>query len=155
MKLDNIDIAIINSLTQDDRKSFRHIAKEINVSTPTVESHFTRMKSIGLIKNIEPVLDLSKIENHVSVLVYLKSDPSYSMNIASNLSSFVEIKDIYMITGEYNMVLKLSVGSVEQLEEFVRHKISKIEGIKLLSYHVITKIIKDDHSILITEGIIS
>jgi DNA-binding Lrp family transcriptional regulator len=49
MKLDNIDIAIINSLMQDGRKSFRQIAKEIRVSTPTVESHFTRMKDIGLI----------------------------------------------------------------------------------------------------------
>jgi DNA-binding Lrp family transcriptional regulator len=50
MELDRIDIAIINSLIQDGRKSFRQIAKEIKVSTPTVESHFTRMKDIGLIK---------------------------------------------------------------------------------------------------------
>jgi DNA-binding Lrp family transcriptional regulator len=60
MKLDNIDISIINSLMQDGRKSFRQIAKEIRVSTPTVESHFNRMKAIGLIKNVEPILDLEK-----------------------------------------------------------------------------------------------
>jgi DNA-binding Lrp family transcriptional regulator len=47
MKLDNIDIAIINSLMQNGRKSFRQIAKETKVSTPTVESHFARMKDIG------------------------------------------------------------------------------------------------------------
>jgi DNA-binding Lrp family transcriptional regulator len=50
MELDRIDIAIINSLIQDGRKSFRQIAKEIKVSTPTVESHFTRMNDIVLIK---------------------------------------------------------------------------------------------------------
>jgi DNA-binding Lrp family transcriptional regulator len=69
MKLDNIDIAIINSLMQDGRKSFRQIAKETKVSTPTFESHFSRMKDIGLIKNIEPVLNLNKIENQVHALV--------------------------------------------------------------------------------------
>lgn len=35
IKLDNIDFAIITSLMQDGRKSFRQISREINVSTPT------------------------------------------------------------------------------------------------------------------------
>ncbi|MGI8832297.1 MAG: Lrp/AsnC family transcriptional regulator, partial [Nitrososphaeraceae archaeon] len=153
MKLDNIDIAIINSLMQDGRKSFRQIAKETKVSTPTVESHFSRMKDIGLIKNIEPVLDLNKIENQIHALVYLKVDPSYSINIASRLSSFPVVKDVYTTTGEYSIAIKLSLNSVEGLEEFVRQNVSSIEGIKSLSYHIITKIIKEDHSTRITEGL--
>ncbi|MGH9879376.1 MAG: AsnC family protein, partial [Nitrososphaerales archaeon] len=44
MHLDKIDIGIINSLMQDGRKSFRQIARETKVSTPTVESRFSRMK---------------------------------------------------------------------------------------------------------------
>lgn len=153
MKLDNIDIAIINSLMQNGRKSFRQIAKETKVSTPTVESHFTRMKDIGLIKNIEPILDLSKIESQVHALVYLKVDSSYSMSIADSLSSLEEVKDVYMTTGEYNMALKLNLNYLEQLEEFVRQKISLMEGITSLSYHIITKIIKEDHRMRITEGL--
>lgn len=131
----------------------RQIAKETKVSTPTVESHFTRMKDIGLIKNIEPILDLSKIESQVHALVYLKVDSSYSMSIAESLSSLVEVKDVYTTTGEYNMTLKLNLDSVERLEEFVRQKISLIEGIKSLSYDVITRIIKEDHRTRITEGL--
>jgi len=153
MKLDNIDIAIINSLMQDGRKSFRQIAKETKVSTSTVESHFTRMKDIGLIKNIEPVLDLNKIESQVHALVYLKVDPPYSMNITTRLSSFAEVKDVYTITGEYNMALKLNLDSVEGLEEFVRQNVFPIEGIKSLSYNIITRIIKEDHSMRITKGL--
>jgi DNA-binding Lrp family transcriptional regulator len=48
---------------KDGRKSFRQIAKEIGVSTPTVEARFSRMKSIGVIKSIEPILDIDIIEN--------------------------------------------------------------------------------------------
>jgi Lrp/AsnC family transcriptional regulator for asnA, asnC and gidA len=153
MKLDNIDIAIINSLMQNGRKSFRQIAKETKVSTPTVESHFVRMKDIGLIKNIEPILDLDKIENQVHALLYLRVDPSYSISIVGRLSSLAEVKSVYTTTGEYNIASKLSLNSVEGLEEFVRQKISVIEGIKSLSYHIITKIIKEDHSTQITEGL--
>jgi DNA-binding Lrp family transcriptional regulator len=68
-KLDSVDIAIINSLMQNGRKSFRQIAKEIHVSTPTVESHFSRMISMGIIKNIEPIFNIDKIENQISALV--------------------------------------------------------------------------------------
>lgn len=153
MKLDNIDIAIINSLMQDGRKSFRQIAKETKVSTPTVESHFSRMKDIGLIKNIEPVLDLNKIENQVHALLYLKVDPSYTMKIVTGLSSFAVVKDVYTTTGEYSIAIKLSLNSIEGLEEFVRQNISSIEGVKSLFYHIVTKIIKEDHSTKITEGL--
>jgi DNA-binding Lrp family transcriptional regulator len=50
-ELDKIDLAIISSLMKDGRKSFRQIAREIKVSTPTVESRFNKMKiDLGIIK---------------------------------------------------------------------------------------------------------
>jgi Lrp/AsnC family transcriptional regulator for asnA, asnC and gidA len=153
MELDRIDIAIINSLIQDGRKSFRQIAKEIKVSTPTVESHFTRMNDIVLIKKIGLILDLDKMENQVHALVYIKTNPSYSISTAATLSSFSEVKDVYTTTGGSNITGKLSLNSIEELEEFVRQKISIIEGIESLYYHIITRIIKEDHTTRISEGL--
>ena len=91
-KLDKIDLAIINSLMADGRKSFRQIAKEIRVSTPTVEAHFSRMRSMGLIKNIEPILDTDIIENQLSALVFLKTNLAQSVHIADELS--IRIADL-------------------------------------------------------------
>lgn len=45
-KLDRMDLAITTSLMSDGRKSFRQIAKEIGVSTPTVEKRFSRKDAI-------------------------------------------------------------------------------------------------------------
>lgn len=61
IKLDSIDTAILNVLSKDGRKSFRQIARDIGASTPTVKLRYERLVSIGLIKLIAPVLDLSKI----------------------------------------------------------------------------------------------
>lgn len=61
IKLDSIDTAILNALSKDGRKSFRQIAREIGASTPTVKLRYERLVSVGLIKAIAPVLDLSKI----------------------------------------------------------------------------------------------
>jgi Lrp/AsnC family leucine-responsive transcriptional regulator len=62
VKLDDTDIAILKSLMQDARKSFRAISREIKVSAPTVKSRYQRLVNIGLIKSVKPELDVSKID---------------------------------------------------------------------------------------------
>ncbi len=138
---------------QNGRKSFRQIAKEINVSTPTIGSHFSRMMSMEIIKNIEPIFNIDKIENQISALVYLKTNPSCSIDIANKLSLLSEVKDVYMTTGKHNIIVKIIAERLQYIEEFIREKISIIEGVKSASYQIITRIIKDDHSIPIKEGI--
>lgn len=61
IKLDSIDTAILNALSKDGRKSFRQMAREIGASAPTVKLRYERLVSVGLIKSVSPVLDLSKI----------------------------------------------------------------------------------------------
>jgi DNA-binding Lrp family transcriptional regulator len=58
---DNTDVAILKSLMEDDRKSFRAISREIKVSTPTVKSRYERLVNIGLTKSVKPEIDLSKV----------------------------------------------------------------------------------------------
>jgi DNA-binding Lrp family transcriptional regulator len=59
--LDNMDIAILKSLMEDGRKSFRAISRKIKVSTPTVKSRYERLINMGLIKSVKPEIDLSKV----------------------------------------------------------------------------------------------
>ena len=59
--LDNTDVAILKSLMEDGRKSFRAISREIKVSTPPVKSRYERLVNIGLIKSVKPEIDLSKV----------------------------------------------------------------------------------------------
>jgi Lrp/AsnC family leucine-responsive transcriptional regulator len=62
-QLDDIDIAIIESLIKDGRKSFRQISREIKISTPTVQARYERLVNVGLIKSVSPVIDLGMLEN--------------------------------------------------------------------------------------------
>ena len=60
--LDDTDIAILKSLIEDGRKSFRAISREIKVSKPTVKSRYERLVNIGLVKSVKPEIDLSKVD---------------------------------------------------------------------------------------------
>lgn len=60
-ELDEIDTAIISSLMEDGRKSFRAISRELKISTPTIKARYERLVNIGLIKSVRPEIDITKI----------------------------------------------------------------------------------------------
>jgi Lrp/AsnC family leucine-responsive transcriptional regulator len=57
--LTDTDIAVLRSLLDDGRKSFRQISKEIGVTTPTVKARFSRLVDMGVIRSVSPILDLN------------------------------------------------------------------------------------------------
>ena len=59
--LTDTDIAILRSLFDDGRKSFRQISKEIDVTTPTVKARFNRLVDMGVVRSVSPILDLNKL----------------------------------------------------------------------------------------------
>ncbi len=85
---DDIDIAIIESLIKDGRKSFRQISREIKVSTPTVQSRYERLVNVGLIKSISPIIDLGMLENKTEKhfeSIKVKSPKKHDVKITKNM----------------------------------------------------------------------
>lgn len=152
MNLDRVDILIINSLMEDGRKSFRQVSREINVSAPTVELRFNRMKKLGVIKNIEPIFDVEKIDDVIVGLVYIKANPLESTNVINNLTLISEIKSIFTITGDYNILIKIIAKDLNQINEIINSKIYHIKGIVSVSSQIITKTIKDESSFTLKES---
>jgi Lrp/AsnC family leucine-responsive transcriptional regulator len=60
--LDDTDVAILESLSKDGRKSFRQISRELKISTPTVKARYERLVNVGLIKAVLPVIDFDRLE---------------------------------------------------------------------------------------------
>lgn len=64
IKLDDTDIALLESLIKDGRKSFNQVSREIKISTPTVKARYDRLVNVGLIKAVTLDLDLGKLEKN-------------------------------------------------------------------------------------------
>jgi DNA-binding Lrp family transcriptional regulator len=62
IKLDETDIALLESLIKNGRKSFNKVAREIKTSAPTVKARYNRLVNVGLIKAVTLDLDLGKLE---------------------------------------------------------------------------------------------
>ena len=61
-RLTDADVAILNALLKDGRKSFRQISRETGISTPTVKARYDRLLNIGFIKSVSPILDFKKVD---------------------------------------------------------------------------------------------
>jgi DNA-binding Lrp family transcriptional regulator len=151
--LDKIDNAILQSLMKDGRKSLRQIAKEIGVSTPTVELRFKRMRNTGLIKKIAPILDTNKVELGIMAFLFIRVLASKSLDVAKQLSELEEVRNIFTTSGDYNMILRVAVDKPESLEALIRKKISTIDGIKSVSSQLITRIVKDEQDVVVKPGV--
>jgi DNA-binding Lrp family transcriptional regulator len=88
VQLDQTDHAIIKVLAKDGRKSFRQIARETGISTPTAKARFTRLVNIGFLKSVSPIFDWSKIDDNAN----LSSQVHSSVNNKSKVGKNMKIK---------------------------------------------------------------
>jgi len=67
LQLDKIDTAILKSLLQDGRKSFRQISRDTGMTTPTVKARYEKLVNVGFIKGVLPIFDFEKIESNAAI----------------------------------------------------------------------------------------
>jgi DNA-binding Lrp family transcriptional regulator len=61
VELDEIDLAILGELIEDARRSYREIAKRLNISVGTVAARVKRMEALGVIKGYSAMVDYEKL----------------------------------------------------------------------------------------------
>ena len=90
-ELDDVDIGIVRSLQEDGRKSFRQIARELDISTPTVQARFLRLVNIGLIKSVSPVIDSTNVvDEQKGQIKTCDCNESHDVNLKSGM--YVKMK---------------------------------------------------------------
>ena len=151
LKLDKTDIAILKSLMEDGRRSFRKIASQVGVSTPTVESRVRRMIKSGIIRKITPILDIDKVERGVAALIMLKVPLSKVASVAASLAPLEEVRSIFVATGEANMIVRVVTHSIDRLQDFLDSTIAPLEGVSMVSSQVITRTLKDEQGVALFE----
>lgn len=96
IKLDEIDIALLESLIKDGRKSFNQVSREIKVSTPTVKARYDRLVNVGLIKAVTLDLDSGKLESKTGErLGHLKEKTIKSHGIKFGKGMIIELSCDY------------------------------------------------------------
>lgn len=144
MKSDPIDAKIIKALLDDGRASYREIARRTSLTTPTVSARMARMLKAGVIKKFVPVLSANAANRGVLVFIHLLIPGRSAERVAENLAKLQEVEGVYMGNGETNIVIKVALEKIYDVQPFIRTHILSQKGVDVSSSFVITSVVKEE-----------
>ncbi|MDP7323578.1 MAG: Lrp/AsnC family transcriptional regulator [Candidatus Woesearchaeota archaeon] len=141
MQLDNRDKSIIATLKDNSRLSIRDIAKQTKIRPSTVHDRIVKLKKENIIEKFTLKLNNKAVEENFIVVMLIKTKPSKVFN--QQLLDNKHVKEVFGITGEYDIMLKLKFKDVEEFNDFVL-KFRKEENVITTMTMVATATIKEE-----------
>ncbi len=141
IKIDVIDLKILDLLKEDSRKSFNEISQQIGKTEATVRRRVNKLKEDGIIKKYTIEYN---INTNPKTFVTIKIEPDFKeiKQILRELVGLDEITDIWRLSGDCGLFIKVKIPSIEQFNPFIEEKVAQIKGIKIIETCFITDIIK-------------
>ena len=139
--MDAIDLKILEELKEDSRKSFNLIADVVGKTEATVRRRVNKLLEDEIIKKFTIEYNVnSKPKTRATV----KIEPDFKeiKNTLKELTEIEEITDIWRLSGECGLFIKVEIESIEKFNPLIEEKISQIKGVKIMETCFITDIIK-------------
>ena len=115
--VDERDRAILDELKRDGRASVRTLAKRLGMRPSTVHQHMKRLKEDGVIRKYTIAVDHAQLGEELVVFM-LVSGPS-SKYLDRRLLGNHYVHEVFGVTGEYDVMLKLRFPGIQEFNEFV------------------------------------
>ncbi len=131
-EIDETDREILDVLMQDASRSIADIARELRMPRPTVQYRVQKMRERGVIRAIRAIPDYAKLGKPVTafVLVTFLPNPDVSQReLADKISKLAGVHEIHVISGEWDLLLKVRAGSMEELGRMVIDKLRAMKGV--------------------------
>lgn len=142
MKLDEKDHQIIGLLKENSRFSVRDIAKKTGIRPSTVHQRIKKLVNGGIIERFTLKLNNKAIgENFIVFMLVLGKPTEY---VGETLLTHKNIKEVFGITGEYDMLFKLKFKDVEEFNDFVLNFRKLNKNVEKTLTMVVTTTLKED-----------
>jgi Lrp/AsnC family transcriptional regulator for asnA, asnC and gidA len=125
---DEIDRGILRQLQEDGRRSFREIARAIDVSERTVRTRVRRMQDTGLLRFLAFV-DPRQVEDGVLALVLLRVRVEAHDQVVETLTSWQEVTYVSTLMGRADIYAQVVCRDNEELWHLVGQRLRGLDGV--------------------------
>jgi DNA-binding Lrp family transcriptional regulator len=137
-RLDERDIAILALVQRDSNLTAREIARKIDSPITTVFAKIKRMEQQGIIKGYRAVLDPKKLDYTTTAFILAsvtygtknEGPPFSQRDKAAEIAKFPEVQEVHIITGDWDLLIKIREKDVDSIGRFVIDKLRFIKGIE-------------------------
>jgi Lrp/AsnC family leucine-responsive transcriptional regulator len=138
VKLDEKDLAILSLIQENSKLTARQIAQRIDAPITTVFAKTKRMEELGVIRQYRAILAPETLDAGTAAFVLASvsyrtkaGEASVSQRtVAEEIAKFPEVQEVYIITGDWDLLVKLRAESVDAVGKFVVDKLRLIEGLE-------------------------
>ncbi len=118
--LDEKDDHILEVLKHDSSLSIQQISRKTSIPIATVHHRLKKLKKDGIIKRFTIVLDKAKLGRKMAAYVLVKATPkSDHIVLLHELIKHDFVEDGSAITGEFDIILKVRIADIDELDRFV------------------------------------
>jgi len=136
-RLDEKELDILDLLQKNCRMTAKEIAHTIDSPVTTVFAKVKKMEELGIIKDYKAILDAQKLDRGTTAFIFasvsyrLEEEASLSQRkIANEIAKFPEVQEAHIITGDWDILIKVKEKDVGAIGKFVIDKLRMVKGIE-------------------------
>ena len=133
MKIDPIDIRILNELQNDSSHSNVELAKRVHLSPSPCLMRVKALKDKGVIRNYVALADpkILGLGLNVFISISLKEQSKEALaEFEQRISEHDEVMECYLMTGDSDYLIRVAVADMGALEKFILEQLTPIPGIE-------------------------
>lgn len=132
LPLDMADIRILDALQVDGRITNIELSEQIGLSPSPCLRRVKQLESVGVIRGYVALVDPAALGLSVTAFVRVRlsqQDDLHLRQFEETVAELPEVMECYLMTGDSDYQLRVLVKSLEDFEEFLRRKLTRIKGI--------------------------
>lgn len=130
--LDAIDRRILSELLKDGRLSHQDLSERVGLSPTPCARRVRQLQDEGYITGYAALLDEAKMGFGFSIFVSVKLDRQVDERLVSfekAVALYPEVVDCWLMTGNRDYLLRVSVSGLEEFERFLTARLTKVPGV--------------------------
>lgn len=140
--LDELDRKIIRQLSQDGRRPYRQIARELGVAEGTVRLRATRLMENGYIR-IAAVGNALQLGVEVMAVTLLRVEPRSIAEVAKELATYSNVRFVAASFGSADIIIQTLHRSQKELHRFLTQTLpSAMPAIKSMETFQLAEVLK-------------
>ncbi|MBJ7313209.1 Lrp/AsnC family transcriptional regulator [Rugamonas sp. CCM 8940] len=149
-QLDEIDRRILRELRLDGRLSNTKLAEKVGLSTTPCWNRVRALEERGVIEGYAALLSQKALGFPDTVIIEVtldRHDDEIFEKFGQALADLPEVMEAYLLTGEYDYLIKVAVAGTAGYEEFLRRKLYRLPGLRHSRSTFVLRCLKRSHSV--------
>ncbi len=146
---------LLKLLTEDARLSLEQLASLTGLDEAAVAAQLDDYKKRGIIAGYQAVINYDKLDDEVvSSIIELRVTPKRDFGFdecAETIARFPEVDSVYLMSGGYDIFVRVNGASFKDIAMFVATRLSPMESVLSTKTHFMLKAYKDRGFLFVEE----